>query len=298
MKLLPGGVFGMGSERFYPEERPCRRAAVDSFWIDETPVTNRQFAAFVEATGYRTCAEVAPNPADYPGMDLSLAKPGSLVFVETSGPVDLRDFRRWWEFRLGAQWRRPSGDGSSLAELADHPVVHVSYADALAYAAWAGKSLPTETEWEYAARGGLAGAEFAWGDEFEPQGEVLANYWRGEFPWARQQPHRWNRTSPVRSFPPNGYGLYDMIGNVWEWTCDEYALPSARRASAPCCGADASPKRLASLVVKGGSHLCAASYCQRYRPAARSPQAADTSASHLGFRCIVREHAAASSAQS
>ena len=287
MKHLPGGVFLMGSEHFYPEERPRRRERIDSFWIDETPVTNRQFAAFVEATDYRTCAEVAPNCADYPGMDLKLAKPGSLVFTETSGPVNLLDFRQWWQFKTGAQWRFPGGEGCTTAGLEDHPVVHVAYADAMAFASWAGKTLPTETEWEYAARGGLDGAEFAWGDELEPHGHVLANYWRGEFPWQRQQPHRWNRTSPVRSFPPNGYGLYDMIGNVWEWTCDTYSLARAR-GEAPCCGPAHSANSPSHKVVKGGSHLCAASYCQRYRPAARSPQAVDTSSSHIGFRCVVR----------
>jgi formylglycine-generating enzyme len=288
MKQLSGGVFLMGSERFYPEERPRRLQRIESFWIDETPVTNRQFAEFVRATDYRTVAEIAPDCADFPGMDPSLAQPGSLVFTETSGPVNLRDFRQWWQFKIGAQWRVPAGDGSSLAGLEDHPVVHVAHADAMAFASWAGKTLPTEAQWEYAARGGLDAAEFAWGDELEPDGRILANYWRGEFPWQRQGPYHWNRTSPVRSFPPNGYGLYDMIGNVWEWTCDEYALPGERRA-APCCGPARPPANSQShKVVKGGSHLCAANYCQRYRPAARSPQTLDTSSSHIGFRCVLR----------
>jgi sulfatase modifying factor 1 len=301
MQRLAGGMFTMGSDRFYAEERPCRPARVDSFWIDETPVTNREFAAFVAATGYRTFAEIAPSPADYPGMDPSLAQPGSLLFEETAGPVDLRDYRQWWRFRLGAAWRSPCGDGSSIDGLEDHPVVHVAYEDALAFARWANKSLPTEMEWEYAAKGGLSGMDYAWGDELAPGGQVLANYWQGEFPWRNEKAPGCKRTSPVRSFPANAFGLYDMIGNVWEWTCDEYSLPQSREPRDPCCPPaphHSEPGLLSHRVVKGGSHLCAPSYCQRYRPAARSAQAVDTSTSHIGFRCVVREDATAAAAQS
>jgi formylglycine-generating enzyme required for sulfatase activity len=305
MRRLAGGTFTMGSDAFYPEERPTRRIAVEPFWIDEIPVTNRAFARFVEATGHRTVAEIAPNPADYPGMPPELARPGSLVFERTSGPVDLEDPGAWWHFRFGADWRRPLGPGSSLDGLEDHPVVHVAYPDAAAYAAWAGKSLPTEAEWEYAARGGIEGADYAWGNELAPGGRMLANYWQGLFPFANQLLDGWERTSPVRTYPANRYGLFDMIGNVWEWTCDWFAQP---KAPSGCCALPdpkggkerdsydpAMPRvRIGRKVMKGGSHLCAPNYCQRYRPAARAPQAVDTSTSHLGFRCVVRGGAAAS----
>lgn len=216
MITLPGAEFVMGSERFYPEEGPVRWVRVGSFAIDATPVTNLQFAAFVAATGYVTVAERAPDPRDYPGMDLALAKPGSLVFHKTTGPVPLDDPTGWWRFELGADWRHPLGPNSSLEGLDEHPVVHVAYADAEAYATWAGKALPTEAEWEYAARGGLPDADYAWGDELAPDGRMLANYWQGLFPFANQCLDGWERTSPVGSFPANGFGLWDMIGNVWE----------------------------------------------------------------------------------
>jgi formylglycine-generating enzyme required for sulfatase activity len=303
MRHLPGGVFAMGSDRFYPEERPRRRVRVDPFWIDETPVTNRQFAEFVQKTGYRTFAETAPDPADYPGMPPEMAKAGSLVFERPRAPVDLRDFRQWWSFRFGASWRRPLGAGSSITGLADHPVVHIAYQDAESYARWAGKSLPTEAEWEYAACGGLD-TEFAWGDELAPEGRMLANYWQGEFPWENQLLDGWERTSPVGTFPPNGYGLCDLIGNVWEWTCDWYAPAVTHAKPAGSCCIPSNPRggdeqqsydpctpaiRIGRKVLKGGSHLCAPNYCQRYRPAARYAQPVDTSTCHVGFRCIVRE---------
>lgn len=304
MRRLSGGVFAMGSESFYPEERPRRRVRVDPFWIDEAPVTNRQFAAFVAATGYRTFAETAPDPADYPGMPPEMARAGSLVFERPSARVDLNNFGEWWKFRFGANWFQPLGKGSSIAGLDEHPVVHIAYQDAEAYAAWAGKSLPTEAEWEYAARGGLD-TEFAWGGELAPGGRMLANYWQGEFPHDNRLLDGWERTSPVRSFPANAFGLYDMIGNVWEWTSDWYALANATQKKAPgsCC-IPANPRggseqqsydphqpaiRIGRKVLKGGSHLCAPNYCQRYRPAARYAQPVDTSTSHVGFRCVVRE---------
>ena len=302
MRHLPGGEFTMGSDRFYPEERPRRRVSVAGFWIDETPVTNRDFAAFVAATGYRTFAEIAPDPADYPGLPPELARAGSLVFERPRGPVDLNDFRQWWKFRFGAKWSEPLGAGSSIAELLDHPVVHIAYVDAEAYAKWAGKDLPTEAEWEYAARGGLQGIEFAWGNELAPNGQMLANFWQGEFPWDNRLLDGWERTSPVRVFPPNGFGLFDMIGNVWEWTADWYST-AADLPKGSCC-TPSNPRggreyesydpctpdvKIGRKVIKGGSHLCAPNYCQRYRPAARYPQPIDTSTSHVGFRCIIRE---------
>ena len=302
MIAIPGGTFGMGSERFYPEEAPVRQVRVDPFRIDATPVTNRAFAAFVEATGHRTFAEIAPDPRDYPGMNPALAQPGSLVFERTASPVPLNDWSRWWSFRFGADWRHPLGPGSSIEGLEDHPVVHIAYDDAVAYAAWAGKRLPTEAEWEFAARGGHAdGREYAWGAELAPGGKMLANYWQGMFPWSNTLLDGWERTSPVRSYPANDYGLYDMIGNVWEWTSDWYAEPKAVAKKEPgaCCTLDnprggraedsfdpCTPEvTIGRRVIKGGSHLCAENYCQRYRPAARHAQAVDTSTSHIGFRC-------------
>ncbi len=217
---IPGGTFRMGSDRHYPEEAPAHRVTVASCWIDRTPVTNRQFRRFVEATGYVTVAEAAPDPKDYPGALPHMLKPGSLVFTPPPHPVDLRDWRQWWKFEFGANWPRPYGRGRSNHGLDDHPVVHVALQDAEAYAAWAGKALPTEAEWEYAARGGLDGAEFAWGDELTPGGRHMANTWQGRFPHENLAADGYRRTSPVETFPPNGYGLFDMIGNVWEWTAD------------------------------------------------------------------------------
>ncbi|WP_448665139.1 formylglycine-generating enzyme family protein [Sphingomonas sp. CJ20] len=304
MRRIPGGVFTMGSERFYPEEAPVRRVRVDPFWIDETPVTNDQFAAFVAATGHVTLAEIAPDPADYPGLLPELAQAGSLVFEKTAGPVPMHDVTQWWLYLFGADWRHPTGPESTLAGLGDHPVVHIAHADALAYARWAGKALPTEAEWEFAARGGLEDADYAWGDALAPGGAMLANYWQGAFPHANSLLDGWERTSPVRSYPPNGYGLYDMIANVWEWTDDWWSLPEggANKGQGSCCipanprgGSEAASIDPAAQalgtgrkVLKGGSHLCAESYCQRYRPAARHPQPIDTSTSHVGFRCVVR----------
>lgn len=308
MRFLAGGSFTMGSDKFYEDERPTRRVAVNPFWIDETPVTNRQFAAFVDATGYRTLAELAPDPKDYPGMDPTLAVPGSLVFERTQRPVPLDDHSQWWTFLPGADWRHPIGHDSGIDDLLDHPVVHVAYGDAEAYAAWAGKALPTEAEWEFAARGGLEGAEYAWGEELAPEGAVLANYWQGLFPFANQRADRGYRTTPVGTYVANGFGLFDMIGNVWEWTADWYATAKALKPSgagsqrnANCC-AIRNPRggtlrgsmdalehaRIGRKVLKGGSHLCALNYCQRFRPAARHPQTIDSATSHIGFRCVVR----------
>ena len=303
MVRLPGGTFRMGSDRHYPEEAPAHLETVDAFWIDRTPVTNRQFRSFVEATGYVTVAEVAPDPKDYPGALPHMLKPGSLVFTPPRHAVDLTDWSQWWKFEFGANWRRPLGRGRSNHGLDEYPVVHIALRDAEAYASWAGKSLPTEAEWEYAARGGLDGAEFAWGDELTPQGRHMANTWQGTFPHENLASDGYPRTSPVQAFPPNGYGLYDMIGNVWEWTTDWYAPRHIQESRSPCCigesprdtrEADSYDPRTPSLrisrkVVKGGSHLCAPNYCRRYRPAARHPHPIDTGTSHIGFRCVVRQ---------
>ena len=301
MLRIAGGTFRMGSDRHYPEEAPSHLVTVDGFWIDATPVTNAQFRKFVEATGYVTWAEIAPDPKDYPGALPHMLKAGGLVFMPPSGPVDLRDWSQWWRFTFGAFWRRPYGKGSHIGGLDDHPVVQVAYKDAEAYAAWAGKALPTEAEWEFAARGGLEDAEFAWGDEFTPGGRHMANTWQGEFPRENRREDGWARTSPVQAFPPNGYGLYDMIGNVWEWTTDWYSARHPAEATKACCVPEnprGGPKeqssdprdrlRIPRKVLKGGSHLCAPNYCRRYRPAARHAEAVDTTTSHVGFRCVIR----------
>lgn len=300
MRWLPGGTFRMGSDRHYPEEAPVISVHVAPFWIDVTPVTNAEFARFVAATGYVTTAETAPRAEDYPHADPCMLRAGSAVFQMTVGAVPLDDPGRWWVYVFDASWRRPLGGDEPVTheDLPDHPVVHVTYADAEAYAAWAGKRLPTEAEWEFAARGGLDGADYAWGETFEPGGEPQANYWQGRFPFENLETDGWLRTSPVRAFPPNGYGLFDMIGNVWELTSDGYAASHARPSG--CCGPadpresgrrEAAERLAASKVMKGGSYLCAETYCRRYRPAARYPQAIDTSTGHVGFRCAASSSA-------
>lgn len=287
MVPIAGGSFLMGSEDFYPEERPVRRVRVAPFEIDRHPVTNADFARFVAATGHVTAAERPPPAEDYRGVDPALLVPGSLVFRPPRGPVPLHDPSLWWAYVPQACWYRPEGPGSGIDGRMDHPVVQVAHADAAAFAVWAGKALPSEAEWEYAARGGLDGAAYAWGDAFAPGGRLLANTWQGEFPWRNLAADGFEGTSPVGAFPPNGYGLFDMIGNVWEWTCDD-ARPSAAEPASACCQGPGCGGARRPKVVKGGSHLCAPNHCRRYRPAARQPQEADTSTSHIGFRCVRR----------
>lgn len=212
MVWIPGGTFSMGSDKHYPEERPVHRVTVDGFWMDRYPVTNARFARFVDTTGFRTFAEVEPNPQDYPGARPELLFAGSLVFVQPLGPVDRSDIRNWWHYVRDAHWRNPCGPGTSIETLQDHPVVHVTFGDAEAFAAWDGKALPTEAEWEFAARGGLDGAAYAWGDEFLPGDRHMANTWQGEFPWEQRSQDGYERTSPVGVYPANGYGLHDVIG--------------------------------------------------------------------------------------
>jgi formylglycine-generating enzyme required for sulfatase activity len=300
---IAGGTFLMGSDDHYPEEAPAHRVTVGGFWIDRHTVTNAEFARFVRKTGYVTLAERAPDPADYPGANPDLLIPASTVFRRPPQRVDLGNQYNWWTYVPGANWHQPQGPGSSVKKRPDHPVVHVAWQDVEAYAGWAGKQLPTEAEWEFAARGGLDGAEFAWGEEFTPEGRWMANTWQGEFPIHNTKQDGYEGTAPVGSYPPNGYGLYDMIGNVWEWTTDWYqAHADHAETSHACCTVD-SPRggdrehsydpqltgvRIPRKVMKGGSHLCAPNYCRRYRPAARMPQAIDTATSHLGFRCILR----------
>jgi formylglycine-generating enzyme required for sulfatase activity len=298
MAWVPAATFRMGSDAHYPEEAPAHPVTVSGFWIDRHEVTYREYAAFVADTGYVTVAERPLDPTAFPGLAPEQLAPGSLVFTGTRGPVDLRDLSQWWTWTPGACWRHPEGPGSSPAGREDHPVVHVAFEDAERYAAWAGKALPTEAQWELAARGGLDGAQFTWGDEEEPPGRPLANHWRGPFPW-RPDPGS-GATAPVGTFEPNGHGLFDMAGNVWEWTADWYAACHPDAAEHACCvpqdprgGAErgsldpAQPQfPIPRKVIKGGSFLCAESYCLRYRPAARRPQMVDTGMSHIGLRCV------------
>lgn len=300
MVWIPGGTFMMGSNDHYPEEAPAHQVSVNGFWMDQYTVTNAQFSRFVEDTNYVTSAERCPNPADYPGAKRELILPASVVFRRPGYKVALTDHFQWWTYVPGASWRHPLGPDSSLKGLAKHPVVHVAFEDACAYATWAGKSLPTEAEWEFAARGGLEGAVYVWGDDFEPDGEILANTWQGDFPNENLLADGYEWTAPVGSFPANGYGLYEMAGNVWEWTTDWYQyhseIPQTCCASFNPRGGDPEnsydPRtpnvKIPRRVMKGGSYLCAPNYCQRYRPAARMAQAVDTSTCHLGFRCIIR----------
>ena len=289
MTWIPGGAFRMGSDDFYPEERPVRKTRVEGFWMDTHPVTAAEFRRFVRDTGYVTVAERPLDREDYPDADPELLVPGSLVFRKAQRPVPLNDVRNWWEYMPGAYWKRPGGPGTTINGRDRHPVVHVAFEDAAAYASWAGKELPTEAEWEFAARGGLDGAVFAWGDDHFPGGRAMANAWQGEFPWQNLKLDGYEGTSPVGIFPPNGYGLFDMTGNVWEWTADPFANGGVVAESACCAPNRLTPgEKFPRKVIKGGSHLCAPNYCLRYRPAARQSETIDTSTGHIGFRCIVR----------
>ena len=302
MVRIPAGIFLMGSNHHYPDEKPAHKVSVGPFWMDAHTVTNREFERFVAGTGHLTLAEKAANRRDYPGAKPELLVPSSAVFRRSAGPVDLSNHYNWWTYVAGADWRHPRGPESSIGDLMDHPVVHVAFEDAEAYAKWAGKELPTEAEWEFAARGGLDGKPYVWGDEFIPGGKFMANTWQGQFPWQNLNEDGYEWTAPVGSFPANGYGLFDMAGNVWEWTTDWYRVHGKRPPRSPCCTLD-NPRggtveeshdpgtphvTIPRKVMKGGSFLCAPNYCRRYRPAARMPQAVDTSTCHLGFRCVRR----------
>jgi formylglycine-generating enzyme required for sulfatase activity len=300
MVWVPAGTYRMGSDQHYPEEAPSHPVSVDNFWMDASPVTNAQFRRFVEDSGYVTFCEIAPDASQYPGANPAILVPASVVFVQPAGRVDLRNHHLWWRFLAGADWRHPQGPDSSLAGRDNHPVVHLAYADVEAYAQWAGKQIPTEAEFEWAAHGGGDGI-YPWGNELAPAGQHLANTWQGEFPWLNLAEDGHVGTSPVGAYPPNAYGLWDMIGNVWEWTSDWYSPRHAEPKAKACCipvnprgGVrddsydPAQPIRIPRKVMKGGSHLCAPNYCRRYRPAARMAQPVDTSTSHLGFRCVFR----------
>jgi sulfatase modifying factor 1 len=299
MVFIQGGEFLMGSaDPMFADAQPVHRVRVKSFWIDATEVTNAQFARFVAATGYRTIAERPLDPRDYPGVHASQLVPGSAVFSDPGRAVNLDAPLQWWRYVPGANWRHPEGRGSSIADRMDHPVVHIAYDDALAYAAWAGKRLPTEAEWEYAARGGLEGKEFVWGDEFRSRGRFRANTFQGRFPDRNTAADGYRATAPGRSFTRNGYGLYGVAGNVWEWVSDwyrpDYYTDLARRSPlsidprGPAAGFDPEEPGVPKRVQKGGSFLCSDDYCARYRPGARGKGEPTSSANHIGFR-LVRE---------
>lgn len=293
MVLVPGGSFRMGSDEFYPDETPVHDRTVAAFWIDRYEVTNADYSEFVAATGYVTVAERPLDPSDFPGADPADLVPGAMVFTPTAGPVDLRDWRAWWRWQPGAHWREPEGPGSSIDDRLRHPVVQIAFEDAAAYAQWRGKRLPTEAEFEYAARGGLEGSRFAWGDEAYPGGIPRANSWLGRFPYDNRGV---GGTAEVGSYPPNGFGLHDMTGNVWEWTADYYTprhlrlsdrpVDAGKRQNLLATASSEDGTRTPRRVLKGGSFLCSPEYCLRFRPAARSPQAEDTGMSHVGFRCV------------
>ncbi len=310
MVWIPSGEFTMGTNdvRSFPNERPAHPVHVDGFWIDEHDVTNAEFAKFVEATGYVTTAERKPDweelkkelPPGTPKPDESVLVAGSLVFTPTSGPVPLNDLSAWWRWVPGASWRHPEGPGSTIESRANHPVVQVSWDDAVAYAKWAGKRLPTEAEWEFAARGSLEKKHYVWGDEFRPGGKYVANTWQGLFPVTNTAEDGFVGTSPVKSFPPNGYGLYDMAGNVWQWCSDWYRVDAftqiatelasknvCRDTGGPSESWDPADPNAPKRVVKGGSFLCNPSYCESYRPSARRGTPPDTGSSHTGFRCVI-----------
>jgi sulfatase modifying factor 1 len=299
MVWIAGGTFRMGSDHHYPEEAAAHSATVESFWIGRYPVTNAEFARFVKETGHVTLAEKAPNAEDYPGAAPEMLQPASVVFVQPKHRVDMKNHFNWWRYVPGANWRHPEGPRSSIEDRADHPVVHIGFEDVEAYAKWAGKEVPTESEWEFAARGGLDGTDYAWGDDLYPNGKFMANTWQGDFPYENHALDGYKRTSPVGTFPANGYGLFDMIGNIWEWTTDWYA--DSHVAQQSCCSGAAKKSakeksydptmphiKIPRRVIKGGSFLCAPNYCRRYRPAARMAQPVDTATCHVGMRLIKR----------
>jgi formylglycine-generating enzyme required for sulfatase activity len=309
MVWIPGGEFSMGKTdptlEFcggndpMPDTRPIHRVHVDGFWMDANEVSNAQYQEFVAVTGYVTVAERKPRPEDYPGAPPEVLVPGSVVFTPPARAVPLRNALLWWRYVPGASWRHPEGPGSSISHRLDHPVVHIAYEDAEAYARWAGKRLPTEAEWEFAARGGLEGKAYPWGDEFQPEGRWMANTWQGQFPNAGRADDGHARTAPVGSYPANGYGLHDMAGNVWEWTSDWYhpetyskrvaadqSVVRNPRGPSEAESYDPQESGMPKRVQRSGSFLCTDQYCTRYMVGTRGKGAPDTGSNHLGFRCV------------
>ncbi len=292
MVWIPGGEFQMGSEEgSFGDTKPVHKVKVDGFWADKTEVTNAQFSHFVAATGYVTVAERKPDPKEFPGAPPEMLVPGSIVFTPPDKPVELNDHLRWWRLQPGANWRHPEGPASDLTGREQHPVVHVAYEDALAYARWAGKRLPTEAEWEFAARGGLDGKRFAWGDEFRPAGKFMANTWQGHFPDRNDGADGFKGTAPVASFAPNAYGLYDVSGNVWEWVADWYRPDYFKQSpsnnpTGPADSLDPQEPGVPKRVQKGGSFLCSDEYCSRYTAGGRGKGEPSSGTTHVGFRLV------------
>ena len=291
MIWIPAGTFVMGGQDDAPDNKPLHSATLDGFWMDKTEVTNQQFEVFVSATGYKTVAERKPDAKDFPGVPEDKLVPGAAVFTPPLGPVSLDEHLIWWRYVPGADWRHPGGPETNLKGRETHPVVNTCWDDAAAYAKWAGKSLPTEAQWEYAARGGLDRQRYVWGAELTPNGKWQANIWQGRFPNENTELDGFRGTSPVASFPPNGYGLYDMAGNVWEWCADwyrpdYYENSPLENPQGPRESFDPSEPGMPKRVQRGGSILCSDMYCIRYLPGARGKGAPDTGLSHLGFRCV------------
>ncbi len=307
MVWVPGGEFSMGANGMVDgasccspgtvsDSLPIHRVSVDGFWMDATEVTNAQFAKFVEATGYRTIAEIAPTKEEFPTAPPENLIAGSVVFAPTPKAVPLNDHFQWWTYVQGANWRHPEGPGSDLKGRENYPVVQIAYPDAVAYAKWAGKRLPTEAEWEFADRGGLSGKLYAWGDDFKPGGKFAANTYQGKFPVNDTGEDGFVGLSPVKAFPPNGYGLYDMAGSVWEWTSDWYRADYfatlaatggvARSPQGPDSPLDPAEPTEKKRVHKGGSYLCTDQYCTRYMAGTRGKGEVNTATNHLGFRCV------------
>ena len=281
----------MGSNDGQPDEIPAHEVTVHGFWMDQTEVTNEEFERFVKATGYITMAERKPDPKDFPNVPPENLVAGSVVFAPPPGDVPLDNHMLWWEYRPGANWRHPEGPNSNLQGREKHPVVHVCWDDAVAYAKWAGKRLPTEAEWEFAARGGLDRQPFAWGSEKVPGNKWMANIWQGRFPNENKLSDGFRGTSPVATFPPNAYGLYDLSGNVWEWCADWYRMDYYARGESdnpkgPSDSFDPREPGTAKRVMRGGSYLCSELYCEGYKPGARMKSSPDTGLSHTGFRCV------------